>query len=187
MIHKTLTTFYQNGNYPHKLQVNRFAKCFVQPPDKQTSTTLLERNHGINDGPITIKGQSRHENLDALIQYKLANGAPRKFQAASDVEQRVVFAKQAKLARKDSSQQFDYKKEKMVPIAIQHGKQMKTIEQFNSNKEEYLKKACNQSATLSPPRKAEQDDLVRRQSSAEQIVDKKVTANKENDVNRSVE
>ena len=103
MIHKTLTTFYQNGNYPHKLQVNRFAKCFVQPPDKQTSTTLLERNHGINDGPITIKGQSRHENLDALIQYKLANGAPPKFQASSDIEQRVVFAKQAKLGRKDSS------------------------------------------------------------------------------------
>ena len=99
---KTLTTFYQTGNYPNKLQINRFRKCFVQPHEKQTSTTLLERNHPIDEGPITIKGQSKHDNTDELIKTKVMVGGPMKFAATSDIEQRVIFAKHARLKRQGS-------------------------------------------------------------------------------------
>lgn len=31
--HQTLTNFYQTGSFPHKLQVNRFKKSYVEPRD----------------------------------------------------------------------------------------------------------------------------------------------------------
>ena len=166
--HKTLTTFYQTGNFPHKLQVNRFAKCFVQPPDKQTSTSFLERNHdGINDDPINVKSQSRHENTQALVSKlkKMAIGGcigtvPLKnFKANSEVEQRVIFAKQAKLKRRDSNKQFDYEKEKMVPVAVTQGVPIPTSDLFNQSKEA-LRKAHNLSATLGSTQKREENDAL---------------------------
>ena len=59
-----------------------------------------------------------------------------RFKAASEVEQRVLFAKQSKKQadHEDSKKQFDYVTEKMVVSNVNRGRPIYQQEQFNDSK-----------------------------------------------------
>ena len=59
-----------------------------------------------------------------------------RFKASSEVEQRVLFAKQAKAnaSHEDSSKQFDYAAEKMVVTEVNRGRPILQQDKFDENR-----------------------------------------------------
>ena len=59
-----------------------------------------------------------------------------RFKASSEVEQRVLFAKQAKAkaSHEDSNKQFDYAAEKMIVTEVNRGRPILQQDKFDENR-----------------------------------------------------
>ena len=60
----------------------------------------MERNRPRNEAPLTVKALSKHDHNEAFVNAKKTFGLNLK--AISDVEQRVLFAKEAKHSTREN-------------------------------------------------------------------------------------
>ena len=90
------------------------------------------------------------------------------------------------MKRRDSNKQFDYEKEKMVPVAVTQGVPILTPDLFNQSKEA-LRKAHNFSATLGSTQKREENDALVASYQNKSCSTTLAKVMKDIDVNKSVE